>query len=389
LPVDGPAIPVSGAIERAANSAIFLGNGLGIGAWAASIPLLRARLDLTDGALSLVLLAFAAGAVVAMPLTGRLAPRLGIARATRLAALGFGLALLLPGVATDLPGLCAASFLMGLSNGALDVSMNGLASGIETRWGAPIMSSFHAAFSLGGLGGAAIGALMASRSSPLISALSLVAAVNIAVAALIWRWLRDPEAPPPTLASGFVAPGRRALWLCACVALGLLCEGAVGDWSAVFLADERRAPASVAAAGYAAFAAAMVAGRLGGDWFVARFGRTRTVRYGGLASALGIAWAMLAPDPVASAIGFGLVGLGLSNVVPIAFGAAARAASSPAAGVAMAATGGYGGLLLGPVLIGALATAFGLTASLWLLAAFAGAIALTAPAVGGGDPESP
>jgi MFS family permease len=371
-------LPPGGWGERVANSGIFLCNGLGIGAWAASIPLLQARLHLSDGALSIVLLGFAAGAVLAMPLTGRLAPRFGVARATRFSALAFAVAMLGPGLAPDFSLLIAAAFALGLTNGALDVSMNGLASGIETRWGAPIMSSFHAAFSVGGLGGAALGAAMAARTSPLISAMSLVAFINVVAAGLAWRALRDPDAAPPTVAPGFAWPDRAALWLCGCVALGLLCEGAVGDWSAVYLADNLAASTSIAAAGYAAFAGAMVVGRLGGDRFVAKFGQARTVRYGGVVSAAGVALALSAPAPIVSAIGFGLVGIGLSNVVPIVFSAAARAGSSPAAGVAMAASAGYSGLLLGPVLIGALATVFGLKLSLGLLAVCAAAIALTA-----------
>lgn len=373
-----PVIPAGRWTERAANSAMFLGNGLGIGAWAASIPLLQARLQLSDGQLSFALLGFATGAVLAMPLTGRLAPRIGVARATRLAALAFGLALLGPGFAPNLAALIGAAFLMGLTNGALDVSMNGLASGMETRWGAPIMSSFHAAFSIGGLGGAALGAAMATRAFP---AMSLVALINVATVALIWRALRDVAAPAPAAVRGFAWPERTALWLSVCVALGLLGEGAIGDWSAVYLAGDLDAPPSIAAAAYGVFAGAMVIGRLGGDQFVAQFGQARTVRYGGITAAIGVAGALLAPTPALSAAGFGLVGLGLSNVVPIVFSAAARAGSSPAAGVATAAIFGYAGLLLGPVLIGALATLLGLKLSLWLLALCGAAIAMTASAM--------
>jgi hypothetical protein len=374
-------LPAGRWTERAANSAIFLGSGLGIGAWAASIPLLKTRLHLSDGALSLVLLGFAAGAVLAMPLAGRLAPRLGVARATRFFALVFALALAAPFLSPGLAALAGAAFLMGLANGALDVSMNGLASGMETRWGAPIMSSFHAAFSIGGLGGATLGAAMAGRSASAINAMSLVALINVATIAFVWRALRDVGAPAPTVPARFSWPDRAALWLSACVALGLLGEGAIGDWSAVYLSGDLGAAPAVAAGGYGVFAGAMVVGRLGGDWFVAKCGQARTVRYGGIASGIGIACALLAPTAASSAAGFGLVGLGLSNVVPIVFSAAARADSSPAAGVAMAATFGYGGLLLGPVLIGALATLFGLKASLWLLAGCAAMIALAANSI--------
>ena len=259
-----------------------------------------------------------------MPITGMLAPRIGVARATRFAALAFALAMLGPGLAPDFAALIGAAFLLGLTNGALDVSMNGLASGIETRWGAPIMSSFHAAFSVGGLGGAALGAIMATRSSLFVSAMSLVALIDVATVALVWRALRDPEPAAQSIASGFVWPDRAALWLCGCVALGSLCGGAV-DWSAVYLANDLATPPSLAAAGYAAFSCAMVAGRLGGVWFVARFGQARTVRHGGIDLGAGIAGALIAPQPLASAIGFGLVGVGVSNVVQIVFSAAARA----------------------------------------------------------------
>jgi hypothetical protein len=244
------------------------------------------------------------------------------------------------------------------------------------------MSSFHAAFSVGGLGGAALGALMATRSTPWLSALSLVGLINLAITALCWRRLRDEEAAASaSLTPAFAWPDRAALWLCGCVALGLLLEGAVGDWSGVYLVDNLAAPPSLAAAGYAAFSVAMIAGRLSGDFFVGKFGQAAIVRYGGIISALGIVVALLAPYPQISAIGFGLVGIGVSNIVPIVFSAAARAGSSPATGVAMAASAGYSGLLLGPVIIGALATLFGLTASLWLLVACSGAIALTANAM--------
>jgi MFS family permease len=381
----GSVSPPARGSERAANSAIFFCNGLGIGAWASSLPLIQNRLQLSDGALSLALLGFAAGAVISMPITGMLAPRLGVARATRVAALMFALAMLGPGLAFDLPMLIATAFALGLSNGALDVSMNGLASGIETRWGAPIMSSFHAAFSLGGLAGAALGGLMAAHPSAFFSAMRIVAIVNIAALLLARRALHDPEDSPRAAPPAFAWPDRAALWLCGCVALGLLGEGAIADWSAVYLANDLAAPPSLAPAGYAAFSVGMVTGRIGGDWFVARFGQAQTVRYGGAISALGIAGALLAPSPWASALCFGLVGVGLSNVVPIVFSAAARAGSSPAAGVAMAASAGYSGLLLGPVLIGALATVFGLKASLWLLAVGGCAIALTANAMRDGD----
>ena len=189
-----------------------------------------------------------------------------------------------------------------------------------------------------------------------------LAGVNVAAACpLAWRTLHDPERALRRAAPSFALPGRAALWLCGCVALGLLCEGAMGDWSGVYLANNLGAAPSLAAAGYGFFSAAMVAGRLGGDWFVGRFGQARAVRYGGLISALGVAGALLALSAGERRW------LRPRRARPVECRAdrlqrrGARLGSSPAAGVATAAIFGYGGLLLGPVLIGALATVFGLT----------------------------
>src|SRR5271156_6528395 len=141
--------------ERCAVTTVFFGSGLGIGTWAASVPTFKDRFALSDGALSLALLAFAAGAVVAMPLAGLLAPKIGAGRLIRLTALLFAATLLLPPGAWSLPSLVVAVFAMGAGQGSLDVAMNAYASGVEHRWKAPIMSSFHAAWSAGGLAGGA------------------------------------------------------------------------------------------------------------------------------------------------------------------------------------------------------------------------------------------
>ncbi len=366
--------------ERAAVTTVFLANGLGIGAWAASIPVFKARLALSDGALSLALLAFAAGAVLAMPLAGLLAPRLGTGRATRLAAPVFAATLLLPPMAASLPALAAAAFVVGAANGALDVAMNAHASGVERRWGAAIMSSFHAAFSAGGLAGAALGAGLAAVGA--VWAMRAAAALAAALAAGAWAALRDEGTAAPTPAGpGLMLPGRAALPLCAAALLCMLCEGAMADWSAVYLAAVAGASRSQAAAGYAAFSAAMLAGRLAGDGAVRSLGRAQVVGAGGALAAVGLALAVAVPAPLPAVAGFALVGLGLSNVVPAVFSAAGGLGASPAAGVAMAATAGYAGFLAGPVMIGAAAQAAGLQAGVGLLVACAGAVALLAGAV--------
>ncbi|WP_207486048.1 MFS transporter [Arenibaculum pallidiluteum] len=364
---------------RIATTGVFFANGLGIGAWAAAIPRLQDALSLSAGRLSLALLAFAAGAVVSMPAVGILASRIDTGHTTLAGGLAFALALLCPPLAGDLVLLCAAAFVVGAANGTVDVSMNAHASGIERQWGTPIMSSFHAAFSLGGFAGAGLGAALAALN-PEAGALAglwgpgLLAAGIVAAGA---RALGTGWRPAPS--GALATPGRAALALCAVALVCMLIEGAMADWSAVYLSESGAGAA--AAAGYAAFSLAMVAGRLLGDRVVAAVGAPGVVLGGGAMAAAGLALAAAVPAPVAASAGFALVGLGLSNVVPAVFSAAARIGATPAAGVAMAATAGYAGFLLGPVAIGGIASALGLRAGIVVLAGGAVLVALLASAV--------
>jgi hypothetical protein len=362
--------------ERAAVVAIFLANGLGIGAWAACIPALKARLVLSDGALGVVLFAFAVGAVVAMQLAARLTRRLGPANATRAATLMFAATLPLPAFAPDVATLAAATFAMGAANGLLDVTMNGYAGGLERRWGAAIMSSFHAAWSGGGLVGAPVGGALVGFGAPW--ALGVAAALVAALAALVWTSLREADAAPATAEIGLAPPFRAALPLCVAALLCMGCEGAMADWTGVYLAETARAPQAMASIGFAAFSATMVFGRLLGDNAVRAWGRARVVGWGAILAAAGLTLAVVDPRLAPATLGFALVGVGLSNVVPTLFSAAAGLASVPAAGVAVVATAGYAGLLSGPVVIGAIAESASLRLGLAFLILCVGVAAMAA-----------
>ena len=359
--------------ERASTVALFLALGLGIGAWAVSIPLFKARLAMSDGALGLALFAFAGGAVAAMLLAAPLAKRFGAASAARGAALVFPAALLTPMLAQSFAAFTSAAFAIGASSGFMDVTLNAHASRVERRWGASIMSSFHAGFSAGGLIGAAIGWALAGANAAWT--LPAAAALAAALALSSWTSLRDSEAPQAASA-GLAAPIRAALPLCAVAMLFMICEGAMADWTGVYLAEVVRAPPNLTAIGYAAFSSAMIAGRLAGDEAVRMLGRARVVGGGAALAAAGLALAVAVPNFAASSIGFALVGLGLSNGVPAVFSAAAALTASPAAGIAMAATAGYAGFLAGPVAIGALAEAANLHIGMAALIVLACAAAL-------------
>lgn len=363
--------------QRVAVAAVFFANGLGIGAWAGALPLLKSTLGLGDGALSLVLLGFAAGAVVSMPVTGALAPRWGSGRTTWLAGLAFAAALALPPLAGGLLALMAAAFILGASNGALDVSMNAHASQIEGRWGRPIMSSFHAAFSIGGLTGAALAGFLVAVEPQAV--LWMPATIAVVLVAGFAPDLGPGERMIAADGPRFVRPGRAALALCAVALICMLIEGAMADWSAVYLATVGGSPVSVAAAGYAGFSLAMALGRLFGDRFVHRLGGPQVIRRGALLAAAGLVLATLSPG-WPSILGFTLVGIGLSNVVPAVFSAAGRMGASSATGIAMAASAGYAGFLAGPPIIGSIATLSSLRVGIALLAFAALAVALLANA---------
>jgi MFS family permease len=345
---------------RLSTTAILFANGVGIGSWAAAIPRLKDMLALSSAQLSLVLLAMAVGAMLVMPLAGVLIPRLGgsglaLARGSLL----FGLAFCLPGFAPGLPVLIACAFLLGAVNGLMEVSMNAHATMVERDWGVAIMSSFHAAWSCGGLIGASLGGLLIDTgmavSWQMVVSGGLIVAVTQAAAPMIGAGETAPERK-----SAFAWPERKLIGLCVIALFCMLMEGAIADWSAVYLHTISGLTTAASASGYALFAFAMLLGRVLGDRVVRRLGRETIILSGAVLGAAGIVLTTAVPAPVPAIIGFCLVGLGLSNMIPAIFSASAAMSSSPALGISMAATVGYAGFLLGPPAIGAVSSLAGL-----------------------------
>jgi MFS family permease len=367
---------------RLAVSTLFLVNGAVLASWLPHIPAVKARLTSGDGQLGLVLLAMAAGAVVALPAAGRMVGQVGSRLVSSAAAVALCLAMPLPVLSPSLPALVASLAVLGACNSMLDVAMNAQAVAVEQRLRRPIMSSFHALFSLGGVVGALLaGATMALGLSDLAhvvgAALVALAAVVVALPGLVSV---SPAAarPAPTLAR----PQRGLLGLGLLALLGLLAEGAMADWSAVYLRDTLDASPAVAAVGFAAFSLAMTAGRFAGDALVARRGPRSVLRVSSAVAAAGLAAALLAAHPAAGILGCAVVGLGIANVIPVLFSAAARVPGvEPARGLAAVATTGYLGFLAGPPLIGVVAEAAGLAVGLGLVSAACACVALTAGAV--------
>lgn len=359
--------------SRAAITALFLGNGLLLGAWAANIPRVKALHALSDTALGSLLLAFGIGAVVAMALTSAIAARAGAARVATAACLL--LALLFPFVAvvSGWPLLLGLVTLMGAISGMTDVAMNAYGSLLEQRWGGAIMSSLHAGWSIGGLAGAALSGVLASfgfgLTATLAAASGIVAVLGLAGATLPALDGGAPGGPAFRLPSRALAGASLIATLC------FASEGAVADWSGVYLNTVIGTGAAWATTGYTAFALTMVAGRLTGDAVVGWLGPVRVLRLGGLLALLGLGFALAVPNRWAVDAGLIVVGAGLANVVPVAFSAAGRLAGTP--GVAMVSGAGYAGLLVTPPLIGNAADAVGLRPAMTLvLAAMCGLMLL-------------
>lgn len=364
---------------RLATTAQFLANGTGIGLWASSIAPIKLTLGLSDAELGLALLAFAVGAILTMTVTGHIAARFGSARVALLTGLAFAAALPLPALMPNLPTLAAAILVLGACNGAMDVAMNGHGAIVERVRGRPIMSSLHAAFSLGCLIGSALGyRLLAAgygstatmgAASAFAFVLILGSATSLPVAA---AFTSEP-------AVGFALPSRAVLLVGALAFLCMFAEGATADWAAVYLVTVAGTTTALGALGFSSFAFAMTIGRLTGDFVVHRLGAARVVTLGAVLATCGLGLTLIMPRLEFALVGYALAGLGIANIVPVLFSAGGRSVPDhPAIGVAMAATCGYAGFLTSPPLIGMLANSFGLRVALIALALAMAGVALAA-----------
>ena len=374
---------------RVAVAAFFALAGIAFGSWVSRIPEVKEKLGLDPGQLGLALLGMAVGAVVAMPTTGWLIARWGSRRVCETAGILACLTLLLPVLAPSGPALFVALMLFGSAYGVMDVSMNTQAAAVEALYARPIMSSFHGVFSVGGLVGAATAGLVTGLGVAPVPHLAAVAALLLVVALLARRDLLSPSGEGHDGGPAFARPNRALAGVAAIAFCVLLAEGAVSDWSAVYLTSVVGTAASVAAAGFAAFSVTMAAGRFAGDGLALRFGPAGVVRIGGVLTALGLALALLVRQPVPAIAGFLLVGAGLAGAFPIALSAAGRTPGfAPGTAIAAVATTGYCGFLVGPPSIGFVAHLAGLPAGLGLVALLAVAMVLLANTVEGAPEPS-
>jgi Major Facilitator Superfamily len=374
---------LSDSLRRArwGTTGFFLLLGTVLGSWVSRIPAVQNGLGLDDAQLGVALLSTSVGAILAMPATGWLVQKWGNPRVVLVAATALCATLPLLPLAPSMPLLMLALFIFGTGFGLLDVSMNVQAVAVEEGYGRPIMSTFHGVFSIGGLLGAAAAGLIAGAGVSPFPHLLAVALSLLVLVAIASRPLLDVRAAAEGVPV-FAVPPRPLLGLgllSFCVLFG---EGAVADWSAVYLENVLDATPAIAAAGFGASSLAMAGMRFAGDALTVRFGAERLVRVGGLVAGLGMTGGLLIGTIPAAVIGFACVGAGLAVAFPIALGAGGRTpglASGTAIGAV--ATAGYAGLLVGAPLIGFVSDQAGLRMGLALVAMLCFVTALLAGTV--------
>jgi MFS family permease len=271
-----------------------------------------------------------------------------------------------------------ALVVFGAFNGALDVAMNAQAVEVQRRYGRSIMSAFHGCFSLGGLLGAGIaGLLLKLGVEPLQHALAM-ALLGVVTAAIAASSLLPSPQSVAAREPVFVRPTGVLLPLGLLAFCGLLIEGAMADWSAVYLADEHGASLDVAASGYAVFSLTMAAGRFAGDRLIDRFGVVRVLRTCAVLATAGLVLTVVAGQ-AGALLGFAAIGFGMANIIPLLFTAAGRVPGvEPGRALAAVASAGYFGFLVGPPFIGFIAQAVSLPAAFGFMAFLCAAIALRA-----------
>jgi fucose permease len=363
--------PAVGAASWALRAQFFV-LGVLFATWGVHVPTVKAHYGLGEQALAIAMLASGVGALLALAQAGRVVGRFGPGTV----ALAMGV-LCCASVASLLAYphyavLLAVMLVFGMSGSLLDVAINTEASEIERLTGRPLLSGFHGMFSLGGMVGAALGSVVPALGLTPQVHLFIATGLGVAVVAIASRAMLPVAPGAADEKHPLSIPRGPLLLLGVLAAMGLIAEGAMYDWSVLFMRQERDSNAATAALAYASFSGAMAVGRFGGDWVRGRLSPARLMRLSGVLAAAGMALALAVPVPAVALLGFAGVGLGLSNVVPVLFSAASQAPGvAPAHGIAAVSGVGYLGMMAGPPLIGLVAEHSSLAAGLVVVVVFA------------------
>jgi predicted MFS family arabinose efflux permease len=347
--------------------------------WGIHVPTVKQHYGLGEQALAMAMLASGVGAVLTLTQAGRIVGRQGPRRMAMLSGVLCAGSLVALLASQSYAVLLVLMVVFGIGMSLLDVSINAAASELESLRERNLMSGFHAMFSLGGMVGAGLGSALLARAvlpETHLVVTSLASGAFVLVAGMV---MLQTVAGSSQQGHGFAFP-RGALGLLGVLAaLGLIAEGAMYDWSVLYMTQELKSAPDFAALAYASFSGAMAAARFGGDWVRDRVSPAVLMSSSAALATVAMAAVLLIAHPVATLIGFALVGLGFANVVPVLFGTAAKLDANPAHGIAVVASVGYFGMMAGPPLIGVIAEHSSLTVGLASVAVFAAILALAAP----------
>ncbi|TDH26613.1 MFS transporter [Segetibacter sp. 3557_3] len=347
------ALPFSYRVNRIAVSIFFFIAGLTFSTWASRIPDVKNSLGLSDAGLGVVLFALPVGQMISLPLSAWLISRFSSRNVVITAALLYPTTLILLGYSTATWQLVIGLFLFGLWANLMNIAMNTQAVGVEKLYGRSIMASFHGLWSLAGFTGAVTGTFFISNGiSPLVHFI-IIATASALMVFVAFKYALPTDEQDGSSGRLFTRPDKQILILGLIAFCCMLCEGAMADWSGVYFEKVVNAPVSLVTVGYVAFTCTMATGRFVGDWLVTRFNVKRMLQTSGIMIAGGLMIAILLPGFVTATVGFLLVGFGVSSVVPIVYGLAAKNGTmSTSAALAAVSSISFLGFLIGPPVIG-------------------------------------
>lgn len=355
--------------QRIALSTLYFLSGLCFASWASRIPDIKESFQLSDGELGSLLLIRPIGSLCAMPLSGYLVDQHGSRLASVAGVAGFGISLLMLGLAPSVTWLVVSLLFFGMCSNLINISVNTQALVVQKSFGRVIMASFHGVWSLAGFCGAAIGALVLTLGLEVIPHFLLITSITLVVLAICYQYLTHEKDERSDKKLVFKKPDRHLMMLGSIAFCGLICEGCMFDWSGVYFKQVIEAEEGLIAAGYMAFLGMMALGRFISDYFTNRYGTSSILMSSGCLIFLGLLIAVIFPNLYTGILGFLLVGAGTSSVIPVTYNEVGKSKTfSPGIALAMVGTIGYFGFLLGPPLIGIIAELLSLRASFALVA---------------------
>ena len=354
---------------RIAVSLFFFANGLQYASWASRIPDLQDSYQMDNRQMGFILLAHSIGAFVTMPITGWLTQLFSSRSVALISGVLFSVIFACASLSIDYWWLIVSFTLMGVSTGLMDIAMNAQAVEVERSYNRPIMTFFHAMFSIGMVAGGLLGSVSISQAIAAPTHFGVIAAIAILLL-LIGKsgMIKDLVPDQADKQSAFMWPRGIVLILGVVTLCCMMGEGAMSDWSTNYLRNIIDAPAAYTTMGLTAFAGTMTIGRLLGDQARLRYGDYTILSVGAICAVIGMVGVLSAVHFMVVILGFGLIGIGLSNIVPISFSLSGNIKGiSPGVGIAMVSTIGYSGFMFGPPLIGFVADAYNLRIALFIL----------------------